>query len=237
MIFTYSLWKLLPSGLEYSRPHYIWIHDFVLEYWPPKYLMIPRAPEVNHETTLYCQTGLFTFNNFDHSSWIGCIFSKKKIYINSSYIYVSQVQKPGVSRIHLTLNALLEVPTLQLTSNTLKPKWIIMSFPTSLVLAIFMAALPSNFRFCNIPHVCHSKFEGTASSWSRSESSFLSDRFRYWKSALCKTEGFCKYESLLCHNHAVTMLTQPGHVDEHLKEQLMSQNKENGNFSWKMSKV
>ena len=116
-------------------------------------------------------------------------------------------------------------------------QWIIMSFPTSRVLTIFMATLPSNFRFCNMPHVCHSKFEGIASSWSRLESSFLSDRFRYWKSALCKTEGFCKYESSLCPNHAVIMLTQPGHVDEHLKEQLMSQKEENGNFSWKLSKV
>ena len=85
-----------------------------------------------------------------------------------------------------------------------------------------------------MPHMCHSKFEGSASSLSRSECSFLSDGFRNWKSALCKTEGFCKYESLLCHNRAVTMLTQPGHVDEQLKEQLMSPKEENGNFLLKI---
>ena len=35
----------------------------------------------------------------------------------------------------------------------------------------------------------------------RSESSFLSDGFRNWKNALCKTKGFRKHE--LYHKHAV----------------------------------
>ena len=64
---------------------------------------------------------------------------------------------------------------------------------------------------------------------TRSESSFLSDGFRNWKNALCKTKGFRKHESSICHKHAVTMVTQPGHVDEQLKERLKSQKEENRN--------
>ena len=62
---------------------------------------------------------------------------------------------------------------------------------------------------------------------TRSEGSFLSDGFRNWKNALCKTKGFRKHESSLCHKHAVTLLTQPSHIDEQLKEQLKSQKEEN----------
>ena len=40
------------------------------------------------------------------------------------------------------------------------------------------------------------------------------------KNALCKTKGFLKHESSLCHKYAVAMLTQPCHVDEYLKERL-----------------
>ena len=58
---------------------------------------------------------------------------------------------------------------------------------------------------------------------TRSESSLLFDGFRNWKNALCKAKGFHKHESSLCHIYAVTMLTQPSHVDEQLKEQLKSQ--------------
>ena len=64
---------------------------------------------------------------------------------------------------------------------------------------------------------------------SRSESSFLSDGFRNWKSDLCKTKGFLKHERALYHKHAVTMLTQPGHINEQLKEWLKSQKEENRN--------
>ena len=124
----------------------------------------------------------------------------------------------------------LKVPISQLTSNTLKPKWIITSFPTSLVLATFMAALPSNFRFCNLPHMCATaNLKGLLHFDTRSESSFLSDGFRNWKNALCKTKGFHKHEHSLCHKHAVTMFSQPGHVDEQLKEWLKSQKEENRN--------
>ena len=45
---------------------------------------------------------------------------------------------------------------------------------------------------------------------------------------LC-AKPFRKYESLLWHKHAVTMVTQPGHVDEQLKERLKSQMEENRN--------
>ncbi len=89
-----------------------------------------------------------------------------------------------------------------------------------------MAALPSNFRFCNFPHTCFSKFEGTALP--------LSDGFRNWKNALCKTKCFCKHVSSLCHKHAVTMLTQPGHIGGVLKEQLKSQKEENRNCHLKI---
>ena len=64
---------------------------------------------------------------------------------------------------------------------------------------------------------------------TRSESSFLSDGFRNWKNALCKLKVFHKYESSLCHKHAVTMLTQSGHINEQLKEWLKNQKEENRN--------
>ena len=44
-----------------------------------------------------------------------------------------------------------------------------------------------------------------------------------------QNQGFRTYESLLCHKHAVTLLTQPGHIDEQLKEQLKGQKEENRN--------
>ena len=88
-----------------------------------------------------------------------------------------------------------------------KPKWI-----NNEALVIFMAALPSNFRFCNFPHKFHSKLEGTASSWYMIWRFILVRWFRNWKNTFCITKRFCKLVSWLCHKHAVTMLTQPGHV-------------------------
>ena len=44
-----------------------------------------------------------------------------------------------------------------------------------------------------------------------------------------QTKGFRRHESSLYHKYAVTMLTQPGHVDEQLKEWLKSQKEENRN--------
>ena len=64
---------------------------------------------------------------------------------------------------------------------------------------------------------------------TRFECSHLSDGFRNWKTALCKIKCFRKYESLLCHKHAVTMLTQPSHSDDQLKEWLKSQKAGNRN--------
>ena len=46
---------------------------------------------------------------------------------------------------------------------------------------------------------------------------------------MCKTKGFREHESSLCHKHAITMLTQPGHIDEQLKQWLKSPKKENRN--------
>ena len=124
----------------------------------------------------------------------------------------------------------LKVPTSQLTSNTLEPKWVINKLSTSLVLAMFMAALPSNFRSCNLPHMCAiENLKGLLHLDTRSESSFLSDGFRNRKNAPCKTKSFHKHESWLCHKHAVNMLTQAGHADEQLKEWLKSQKEENRN--------
>ena len=65
---------------------------------------------------------------------------------------------------------------------------------------------------------------------TRSESTLLSDGFRNWKKALCKTRCFRRCESSLRHKHAVTRLTQPGHIDEQLKEWL-SQKEEIGTAS------
>ena len=56
----------------------------------------------------------------------------------------------------------------------------------------------------------------------------MSDRFKNWKNALCKTKGFRKYESLLCHKHGY--YAQPGHIDEQLKGRLKSQKEENRNY-------
>ena len=93
-----------------------------------------------------------------------------------------------------------------------------------------MAALPSIFRFCNLPHLCATpNLKGLLHLDTRSESAFLSDGFRNWKNALCKTKGFRKHESSLCHKCAVTLLTQPGHNDEQLKEQHKGQKEENRN--------
>ena len=79
--------------------------------------------------------------------------------------------------------------------------------------------------------ICHSfalaNLKGLLHLDTRSESSFLSDGFRSRKNALCKTKGFRKHETLLSHKHVVTMLTQPVHVDEQLKERLKSQKEEN----------
>ena len=102
-----------------------------------------------------------------------------------------------------------------------------MSFPTSLVVAIFMLhylpVLDSViFYMCcdtaNMKELLHLDL--------RSESSFLSDVFRNWKNALCKTKGFCKHESSLCQKYAVTLLTQSGHADEQLKERHKCQKEE-----------
>ena len=52
---------------------------------------------------------------------------------------------------------------------------------------------------------------------------------------LCaKPRVFHKRESSLCHKHAVTLLTQPGHVDEQLKECLKSPKEENKNCHLKI---
>ena len=72
---------------------------------------------------------------------------------------------------------------------------------------------------------------------TRSGSLFLSDGFRNWKNALCITKGFRKHVSLLHHKHAVTMLTQPGHIDEQLKERLKSQKDENRNLFLKTVQI
>ena len=57
----------------------------------------------------------------------------------------------------------------------------------------------------------------------------MSDGFRNWKNVLCKTKDFCEHEHSLCPKQAVTLSTQPGHVDEQLKEWLKSQKEENRN--------
>ena len=121
----------------------------------------------------------------------------------------------------------LKVPTSQLTSSTLKPKWIINE--------LFSQPGTCNFDGCILPIsdsvICHTcataNLKGLLHLDTRSESSFLSNGFRNWKNALCKTKGFCKHESSICHKHAVTMVTQPGHIDEQLKERLKSQKEEN----------
>ena len=81
--------------------------------------------------------------------------------------------------------------------------------------------------------ICHTcataNLKGLLHLDTRSESSFLSDGFRNWKNALCKTKGFHKHEGSLCHKHAVSLLTQSVHIDEQLKEQLKSQKEENRN--------
>ena len=124
------------------------------------------------------------------------------------------MQKPGVSRLPSTLNALTQSPY-QPVNTPLNQSGSSTSIPTSLALIIFMAALPFNFRFCNLPLVCHSNFEKCSA----------------------QNQGFRRHESSLCHKHAVTMLTQPGHVDEQLKEWLKSEIEENRNCLLKIESI
>ena len=168
-----------------------------------------------------------------------------QLYLRTSYtafsttvyitLSVSQVQKPVV-RIPSTLNPLPQNPYQPVT---LKPKWInkLSNQPDT---RKFHGRIPSNFRFCNLPHVCH---EGTASPWYMTwklilvlwvytwpECSFLSYEFRNWKNALCaKPTVSVHMRAGYRHKEAVTKLIQPGHVGEQLKERIESQNEENMN--------
>lgn len=79
-------------------------------------------------------------------------------------------------------------------------------------------------------HICATaNLKGLLHIDTRSERQFLSDGFRNWKNALCKTKGFHKHECSQCHKHAVTLLTQSGNIDELLKKQQKSQKEENRN--------
>ena len=59
--------------------------------------------------------------------------------------------------------------------------------------------------------------------YSRSESSFLSDGLEIGKLLFAKPRVSVNMRACLCHQHSVTMLTKPDHVDEQLKEWLKSQ--------------
>ena len=135
------------------------------------------------------------------------------------------MQKPGVSRIPLTLNSLPQ-SLYQPVNNKVDHE------------RAFQPAWHSQFSWLHylpisdsvICHMCATtNLKGLLHLDTRSESSFLSDGFRNWKNALCKIKGFYKHESWLRHKQAITMLTQPGHVDEQLKERLKSQKEENRN--------
>ena len=79
-----------------------------------------------------------------------------------------------------------------------------------------MAALPLPISDSVICHTYATvNLKGLLHFDTRSKSSFLSDGFRNWRNALCKTKGFSKHENLLCHKHTVTMLN---HIDKQLKE-------------------
>ena len=177
---------------------------------------------------MYCQALLFILK-------VTLITQAEVAWVCSKHIYITlcvcQVQKPGVSRIPSTLNALHQSPYQPVNIKYSKDKsGSSTSFPTSLVLAIFKLHYHpfSDFIIC---HTCATaNLKGLLHLDTRSERSFLSDGFRNWKNTLCKTKGFHKHESSLCHQHAVIRLTQPGHVDEQLKEQPKSQKEENRNY-------
>ena len=67
-------------------------------------------------------------------------------------------------------------------------------------MAIFMAALPSNFRFRNCHTCTTANLKGLLHLDTRSESSFLTDGFRNRKDALYKPKGFCVNMRTLCQN-------------------------------------
>ena len=140
------------------------------------------------------------------------------------------MQKPEASRISSTLNVLPQNPYQPVNIKYPKTK---MDHQQA-----FQPAWYSQFSWLHyLPSsdsiICHTcataNLKGLLHLDTRSESSFLSDGFRNWKNALCKNKGFRKHERSLCHKHAVTQLTQPGHIDEQLKEQLKSQKEENRN--------
>ena len=140
------------------------------------------------------------------------------------------MQKPEVSRIPSTLNVLPQSPyqTVNIKYTKTKVAHLRAFQPVWYSQLSWLHYLPISDSV--IFHTCATaNLKGLLHLDTRSESSFLSDGFRNWKNALCKTKGFHKHERSLCHKHAVTMFSQPGHVDEQLKEQLKSQKEENRN--------
>ena len=124
---------------------------------------------------------------------------------------------------------ILKDPISQLTSNTLKPKWIFIMLSNQPGSHNFHGCITFQFQIYYSPHVCHSIFERTASSWNKIWKCIFVWWVWSWKNALCKTKDFHKCESVPCHKDAVTMLTQPGHIDEQLKRQIKCRNEENRN--------
>ena len=138
------------------------------------------------------------------------------------------MQKSGGSTIPLTLNDLPQSPYQPVN----------IKYPKNHHQRAFQQSWYSHFSWLHylpmsdsvICHTCATaNLKGLLHLDTRFESSFLSDGFRNWKNALCKTKGFHKYEGSLCHKHAVSLLTQSVHIDEQLKEQLKSQKEENRN--------
>ena len=139
--------------------------------------------------------------------------NKKKTYINNC---VSQVQKPGVSRIPSTLKALSQSPYQPVNIECPKTK---VDHQRAFQPALFSKFSWLHYLPISDSEICHTcataNLKGLFHLHTRSEN------------ALCKIKGFRNHESLLCHKHAVTMLTQPGHIDEQLKEWLKSQKEDN----------
>ena len=89
---------------------------------------------------------------------------------------------------------------------------------------------------CNLSRVCHSKIEGSASSWYMIRKLILVWWFRNGKNALSKPRIYINlrahYATNMCY---YIVYTQLGHIDEQLKEWLKSLKEKNRNCHLKIN--
>ena len=138
------------------------------------------------------------------------------------------MQKPGVSIITSTLNVLpqspyqpvnIKYPKTNVDHTSFQPAWYSQ--------CSWLHYLPiSDYVIC---HTCAiANLKRLLHLGTRSESSFCLMGLEIGK-MLCAKQRVSLNMRACCHKYAVTLLTQPGHADEQLKEQPKSQKEENQN--------